>query len=309
MIVANSYIVRRGDTLQRIARAYLGQNAGERWRDLVVSNPQWNLRLIRTPYGFEPVPQALPVGSTIFLPMVWPRVPVMPLGPIELPGGRDFPRGAVGAVPFGPENPSPRAGQKCEAGAAITNVKPYVYVVDGDGTPYPGALAQQWAGSQARWGELKRANYDMPEGFIYDIYDTCNFAKWVGAKLKIPASWPEVPASLASKIEQVGGTAPPPGTPPPQTQPPPQGQPPGGTPVGATPPGGTLVGAKEEDKGMPTWVWIVGGVVVGGAAIYLGTRLMAKKAPAQGPTRTPDRRDAGARVAAARLQPPAPVNP
>lgn len=282
MVVPNTYIIRRNDTLPRIAWAYT--NNAERWRELIRANPQLSLRLTRTPYGWEAMPDVLFVGGTIFLPTNWPRVARVRLGPIEMPVSRRLGLGA----------PVANAGQNCDPGSPITNVKPYVYRADN--SLFPGALAAKWTGDQKKFTELMRANYDMGQFKIND-YGDCMPPKWAGAAFKIPASWPEPPpADLMSRIEPTGEPTTPgtggPGTGTPGTVGP------GGQPVGAQP-----VGAQPEGEGwkIPTWAWVAGGVAVGGAAIYLATHLMKRKTPSQ--------RELEARMAAARLQPPPPALP
>ncbi len=301
-IVPNTYIVRRGDSLPRIALAYTGRQ--ERWRELVTANPQWKLSWQRTPYGYEKMPVSLAIGSTMFLPLDWPRVPRVSLPVVELPESV----GLVGAGALSDDDPggvksytsmladendavdvSVGGGDSCDVGgkcgesdSPITNIKPYVYRANMSQMPYE--LAKKWTGNGMRWKELRRANYDDPDGFQYDKTCTCNWTIWDGKKLKIPASWPDPPKGVAlwQNIEPTGNLqlipagqpVPPAGTSPLQ---PTAG---GVVPAAYAPTSTTSLPAQSASSSM--WGWLAGGALVGGSAIYLASLLTkeeTKKTP------------------------------
>ncbi len=289
----NTYIVRPADTLQYIAAAYTGNP--ERWRELVRANPQWRLVQWRTPHGYELMPAKLKDRSVIFLPMSWPRMPRIALAPISMARSGMFASGMVGQT----------AGASCSAdsyGSPILDVKPYVYQTST--AMFPWALAQKWTGDGNRWKELARANTELDFAYTVPASGTpyCNFKEWGGGtKIKVPADWPDPPAGsdLAHGIVPTGGT----GTPGPSTP-----GPTGNTDItktGATTGGG--IGGLFES--IPTWALVSGAVVLGGAVVAGGYYIIKHRKEAAKPAGAPpsDRRQQEARIAAARLQPPAPM--
>jgi hypothetical protein len=129
----------------------------------------------------------------------------------------------------------------------------------------------------------------MPAGFSYQKAGetvTCMFNQWDGAKLKIPASWPDPPrgSTLWDRIEMTGA----PGTTTPGTG--------TGTGTGMQPVGYTNGEAKEPIYKSP-YLWAALGV---GAGI-LGIVVVAKM------TRKKDTRTELARLERSRLQPTAPA--
>jgi hypothetical protein len=93
----------------------------------------------------------------------------------------------------------------CDPGSPITDIKPYAFKTGGD---YPAQVATNWTGDYRKWHELRRANYDEPAGFdwVYDAQGNkaCNWRVWGGGHaIKIPASWPDVPAIYQNDIVDV----------------------------------------------------------------------------------------------------------
>jgi len=284
MFVANNYIVRASDSMQSIAEAYTGNPAN--WPQLVYANPHKKLSWYRTPSGNMLMFAELREGETIFLPNTWRRIPLRKLAPITF--GQFVQKKASGSVG---QEAKPGWGGDCDPGGAITNVKPYVYVVGSGELPYK--IAEKFGG---KWQDLRKANYDDPDGFGFytttnpdgSIAGTiCTWRKLEGKKFKIPASWSDPPqgSTVWNQIEWAGG-APPPGVEP--------GKTPGEiVPVGITEP---VSGKEEKDEGLPTWAWVLGGLAIGGGAVFIASKVMKKR----------DTREEAARMAAARLQPAPP---
>lgn len=170
---------------------------------------------------------------------------------------------SAGGTTYGPGNPHPSSGQTCTAGGMITNVKPYVYQVQSDDTPY--LVAQRLTGSGSRWKELRQANYDDLDGFKIDVYGTCNWASWLNKKLKIPATWTDPPAgsNLWNLLIPTG-------------QP---GDGNGGGGGGGNGLGGEGVGAKDEGiiAKIPGWGWAVIGVGVGTGGLLVASHYISKR--------------------------------
>lgn len=169
--------------------------------------------------------------------------------------------GVTDVAEYGPSNPHPSTGQTCSAGGSITNVKPYVYQVQSDDTPY--LVAQKLTGSGSRWKELRQANYDDLDGFEIDVYGTCNWVSWYGKKLKIPATWQDPPTgsnlwNLLIVTGEPGGG---------------DGGEGGGGETGIEP-----VGAKESVVSkVPGWGWAILGVGLGTGGLLLASHYISKR--------------------------------
>lgn len=82
-------------------------------------------------------------------------------------------------------------------GAAITETKPYWYIVQAEDigsfwqVPTKFNLPAQKAGGTWTWQDLRNANLDWPGGFG-TVNEACVlWGLFPGAKLHVPASWPE----------------------------------------------------------------------------------------------------------------------
>lgn len=89
--------------------------------------------------------------------------------------------------------PSHFADRSCNQviGPPITEVKPYLYVVQEDDTDGAGSIPEKFGLEPvAGYAELRRANADA--NFSTDEHGTCSFQSWyAGRKVRIPAHWPE----------------------------------------------------------------------------------------------------------------------
>jgi len=192
------YTIKPGDTPASVASGQLG--SPDRWPALLQANPDMRRQLVR--------------GQMTFHQADWQagRQIRIPSGTIGQNGAADLLEAGYRAGMGYEEEPpdeatatASTAGQTCNPGSAITQVKPYVYVVQsGD---FPSTITTKWGietGGQGRpwkWHELRRANADDPDGFMLDPYGACVWVNWrAGKKLRIPASWPEPPASMKGNM-------------------------------------------------------------------------------------------------------------
>lgn len=238
---ANVYIVRPGDSADRIAARYTGDPG--RWPELTSVNPQ-----AASPgtMGQPPVFRSLKVGQTIFVPRSWGTFAgAVPPGFHEAMTPKQTGQlGDVSRLVDPVDRSQAQAGDACGAGSPITDIKPYAFKT---GSDYPYQVAKNWTGNQNLWHELRRANYDDPDGFSWVVASeddkACLWNVWGGGKaIKIPANWPDVPAIYQNDIVPVDEAFP-----------------------------GTYVSAKD-DKGIP-WYWIPVGIAAAlGLAFAWGAR-------------------------------------
>lgn len=238
---ANVYVVRPNDSADRIAARYTGNPA--RWPELTAVNPQ---ATSAGTMGAPPMFRDLKVGQTIFVPRSWGTFDgAVPRGFHEaMTPKQDGQLGDVSRLVSPVQRVDASAGDACDPGTPITDIKPYAFKT---GSAFPYQVAKNWTGNQNRWHELRRANYDDPDGFSWVVASeddkACLWNVWGGGKaIKIPASWPDVPGVYQNDIVSVEYAFP-----------------------------GTNVSA-ESQAGFPWW-WIPVGIAAGlGLALAWGAR-------------------------------------
>jgi len=130
-------------------------------------------------------------------------------------GEEDFEEDTIIGDP--PTEPTyPNQGAACTPyGAAIVDVKPYWYIVEQEDLssfwqiPTKFNLPAQ-KGTGWTWHELRNANLDWPGGFVTQNTACVLQGLYAGAKLHVPASWPEPKPGVRTEKKQPGelGAAP-----------------------------------------------------------------------------------------------------
>lgn len=170
------HIVRQGETLGSIAKRYTGD--ARRGPELLRANPA----LSATQGAVGGFQSAFRQNLRLNIPAGWGSV----RGPVE---------DMIGSAPSG--SPSPN-NTPCSAGARITDVKPYLYVLTQEdlgsfskipakfGMPLQNASTGHWL-----WQDLRDANADWPGGFSTWNGACLPAGIQAGSTMRVPASWGE----------------------------------------------------------------------------------------------------------------------
>lgn len=104
----------------------------------------------------------------------------------------------------------PDQGSTCQPGGVIIeDVKPYWYIVQPEDVDSFWRIPEKFnlptkRGSAWTWHELRNANTDWPGGFVR-LNDACVLqGLTAGAKLHVPASWPEPRPGVTTKKKTSG---------------------------------------------------------------------------------------------------------
>lgn len=96
-------------------------------------------------------------------------------------------------------------------GSAVTETKSYWYIVQPEdlgsfwAIPTKFNLPAQGPGGTWRWHELRNANLDWPGGFVEQNTACVLQGLYAGAKLHVPASWPEPKPGVAIEPKKKNG--------------------------------------------------------------------------------------------------------